>query len=113
MKKRVIIFGGTGIAILIGALFFYFFYLGSPSRQALATVNGEKITVEQFNGELAKVQEPLQTMYKEEPDKIVEGLIIKALLLQEAKKQGITPPTKTYKDGTKIPPRLMKPWLVN
>jgi thioredoxin 1 len=101
MKKRVIIFGGTGIVILIGALFFYFFYLVSPSRKVLATVNGERITVEQFNGELAKVQEPLQTMYKEEPDKIVEGLIIKALLLQEAKKQGITPPVKTYKDVAK------------
>lgn len=106
MKKKVIIFGGVGIVILIGALLFYFFYLGTPSRQALATVNGEKITLEQFNSELAKVQEPLQTMYKEEPDKIVEGMVIKALLIQEAKKQGVTPPVKTYKDGAKdsLPP---------
>src|SRR5512135_2254247 len=99
--KKAVIFGGVGIVILIGALLFYFFYLGTPSRQALATVNGEKITLEQFNSELAKVQEPLQTMYKEEPDKIVEGMIIKALLIQEAKKQGATPPVKTYKDGAK------------
>jgi len=106
MKKKAVIFGGMGIVLLIGALLFYFFYLGNPSRQALATVNGEKITVEQFNNELTKVQEPLQTMYKEEPDKIVEGMIIKALLIQEAKKQGVTPPVKTFKDGAKdsLPP---------
>ncbi len=106
MKKKAVIFGGVGIVILIGVLLFYFLYLGNPSRQALATVNGEKITVEQFNNELAKVQEPLQTMYKEEPDKIVEGMIIKALLIQEAKKQGVTPPVKTYKDEAKdsLPP---------
>ena len=101
MKRKAIIFGSLGVVVLLGALLFYFFYLGNPSRQALATVNGEKITVEQFNNELTKVQEPLQTMYKEEPDKIVEGMIIKALLIQEAKKQGVTPPVKTYKDAAK------------
>jgi len=101
MKRKAIIFGSLGIVVLLGALLFYFFYLGNPSRQALATVNGEKITFEQFNNELTKVQEPLQTMYKEEPDKIVEGMIIKALLIQEAKKQGVTPPVKTYKDAAK------------
>jgi len=106
MKRKAIIFGSLGVVVLLGALLFYFFYLGNPSRQALATVNGEKITVEQFNNELTKVQEPLQTMYKEEPDKIVEGMIIKALLIQEAKKQGVTPPVKTYKDAAKdaLPP---------
>jgi thioredoxin 1 len=101
MKKKIIIFGSVGVAILIGALLFYFLVLGNPSRQTLATINGEKVTGEQFDKELIKIQEPLQTMYKEEPEKLLEGIIMKALLLQEAKKQGITPPTKTYKDGDK------------
>jgi len=101
MKKKIIIFGSVGVALLIGALLFYFLYLGNPSRQTLATINGEKVTGEQFDKELIKIQEPLQTMYKEEPEKLLEGIIMKALLLQEAKKQGITPPTKTYKDGDK------------
>ena len=106
MKKKIIIFGSAGVAILIGALLFYFLYLGNPSRQTLATINGEKVTGEQFDKELIKIQEPLQAMYKEEPEKLLEGIIMKALLLQEAKKQGITPPTKTYKDGDKdsLPP---------
>jgi thioredoxin 1 len=106
MKKKIIIFGSVGVAILVGALLFYFLYLGNPSRQSLATINGEKVTGEQFDKELTKIQEPLQTMYKEEPEKLLEGIIMKALLLQEAKKQGITPPTKTYKDGDKdsLPP---------
>ena len=106
MKKKIIIFGSVGVAVLVGALLFYFLYLGNPSRQSLATINGEKVTGEQFDKELTKIQEPLQTMYKEEPEKLLEGIIMKALLLQEAKKQGITPPTKTYKDGDKdsLPP---------
>jgi thioredoxin 1 len=101
MKKKIIIFGSAGVAILIGGLLFYFLYLGHPSQQTLATINGEKVTGEQFDKELIKIQEPLQTMYKEEPEKLLEGIIMKALLLQEAKKQGITPPPKTYKDGDK------------
>ena len=93
------IFGGIGVVLLAGGLLFYFLYLGNPSQKALAHVNGEKITLEQFNKELAKIQEPMQTMYKEEPEKLLEGMIVRILLIQEAKKQGITPPVKTYKDG--------------
>ena len=102
MNKKIAIFGGIGIVvILIGALLFYFLYLGNPSHSVLANVNGEKITLEQYNKELAKMQEPLQTMYKEEPEKVIEGIIVKVLLIQEAKKQGIKPPVKTYKDAGK------------
>jgi thioredoxin 1 len=106
MKKKIIILGSVGIVILAGALLFYSLYLGNPSRQSLATVNGEKVTREQFDKELTKIQEPLQTMYREEPEKLLEGIVMKALLLQEAKKQGITPPAKTYKDSGKdsLPP---------
>ena len=101
MNKKIMIFGGIGVVLVVGALLFYFLTLGSPSHKALAHVNGEKITLEQFNKELAKIQEPMQTMYREEPDKILEGIIVRILLIQEAKKQGVTPPVKTYKDGDK------------
>ena len=72
------IFGGIGVVLLAGALLFYFFYLGNPSRQILANVNGEKIALEQFNKELEKIPEPLKTMYKEEPEKLIEGMIVKS-----------------------------------
>jgi len=101
-SKRVPILAGAGIAVvIIGALLFYFFYLGSPSRQVLAHVNGEQITLEQYNKELTKLQEPIKSMYMEEPEKLIEGIIVRVLLIQEAKKQGIKPPVKTYKDAGK------------
>jgi thioredoxin 1 len=102
MKRKVIIYVAIAIVVLAGALLFYFFYLESPNRQVLARVNDEKVTVEQFNKELAKVETPLiRDMLQEEPDKFLEGMIMKTLVLQEAKKQGISAPTKTYKDTTK------------
>jgi thioredoxin 1 len=100
-KRKIIVFGAIGLAIIAGALF-YFFYLQSPNRQVLARVNDEKVTVEQFNKELAKVETPLiRDMLLEEPDKFLEGVIMKTLILQEAKKQGLSAPVKTYKDTTK------------
>jgi thioredoxin 1 len=101
MKQKILIFGGAAAVILAGAILFYFFYLKSPSREALARVNGESITVEQFNKELGKLEDPLGQMYREEPSQFLEGMIIKTLLIQEARKQGISPPVKTYKDTEK------------
>jgi thioredoxin len=104
-KRKIIIFVAAAMVILLGAFLFYFFYLGHPSRQALARVNDEKVTVEQFNKELTKVDTPLiRDMLREEPDKFLEGMIMKVLLLQEAKKQGFSAPVKTYKDEGKNAP---------
>ena len=102
MKQKIIIIGVIIILILAGA--FYFFYFGNPSRQNLAQVNGEKITVEQFNKELSQLETPLREMYREQPLQFLEGMIIKTILLQEAKKQNISAPVKTYKDTTKDAP---------
>jgi len=101
MKGKILIFGGVAIVILAGAFLVYFLYLGSPSRQILAQVNGEKITVEEFNNEASKVEDPFRQMYKEEPQPFLEEMIVKKLLLQEAKREGISPPVKTYKDKEK------------
>jgi thioredoxin 1 len=101
MKRKIIILGAVLVGLLAGAFLFYFFYIGNPSRQALAQVNAEKITVEKFNRELAKMEDPLRQMYQEEPSQFLEGMIIKTLLIQEARKQGISPPVKTFKDTEK------------
>jgi len=100
-KRKFILIGIAVILLLAGASLFNFLYLGHPSRQVLAKVNGEKITVEQFDKELANVEGPIRDMYKEEPDKFLEGIIIKMLLLQEGKKQGLSAPAKTFKDTEK------------
>jgi len=102
----MILFGVIAAVLLVGAVLFYFFYMGSPSRQVLAQVNGEKITVEEFNTEIAKVEDPLGQMYREEPQPFLEEIVVKKLLLQEAKRESISPPVKTYKDKEKdaLPP---------
>jgi thioredoxin 1 len=103
-KRKIIIFGAIGLAIIAGAILFYFFYLQNPSRQVLARVNDEKITVEQFNKEIAKVEPPLiRDMFREEPNNLLERMIVRTLLLQEAKKQGLSAPVKTYKDPANKP----------
>jgi thioredoxin 1 len=106
MKRKIIIFGAIFIAVLAGAFLFYFLYFGNPSRQILAQVNDEKITVEQLNKEVAKLENPLREMFQEEPLQFLEGMITKRLLLQEAKKQGFSAPVKTFKDTSKdsLPP---------
>jgi thioredoxin 1 len=100
-KQKTMIIVGIAIVVLVAAALFYFLYLGSPGRQVLASVNGEKITVEQFNKEVEKVKLPERDMFKEEPQQFIEGMVLRLLLLQEAKKQGTTVPPKTYKDTDK------------
>lgn len=104
-RKTIILFSLIIILLLGGALGVYFLYFGNPNRQVLARVNGETITVAQFDKELSKVETPLmREMLREEPQKFLEGMIINFLILQEAKKQGITTPIKTYKDIDKESP---------
>jgi thioredoxin 1 len=102
MNRKTIIFAAIAIVILAGGFLFYFFYLQNPSRKILAQVNDEKITLEQFNKEIDKAEPPLiRDMFREEPNNLLERMIMRALLLQEAKKQGVSAPVKTYKDGAK------------
>ena len=101
MKRKTIIIGAVIFILLVAGFLFYFLYLENPSRQILAQVNGEKITVEQFNKELEKVESPFKEMFKEDPQPFLENIVVQRLLLQEAKKQGLTAPVKTYKDTAK------------
>src|SRR5512147_2168953 len=109
-KPKPLIFGAIAIVVVAGALFFYFFagqpfkYLLFPSQRVLAQVNDDTITVDQFDKELAKVEPALiREMLREEPNNLLERMIVRALLLQEAKKQGVSAPTKTYKDAAANP----------
>ena len=91
MRLRSIIIGAILIVMLVGASLFYLFYPGGSGAQVLATVNGEKITVDLFNQEIAKVKEPNRGIIKEDPAKVLETMIMRTLILQEAKKQGLLP----------------------
>jgi len=104
MKRKPLIFIAIAVVVLAGAILFYFLYLQHPSRQVLARVNDDKITVDQFNRELAKVEPALiREMLREEPNNLLERMIVRTLLLQEAKKEGVSAPVKTYKDAASNP----------
>jgi thioredoxin 1 len=62
-----------------------------PIRLRWNSPNGEKITVERFLQEVEKVEEPSRGMVKENPAEFLDMMIMKALVLQEARKQGIQP----------------------
>ena len=95
MKAKLLIIGGAVLVLLAGALS-YVYFGGKASANTLASVNGEKITVERFSQEIEKIQEPNRGMLKEDPAKFLDMLIMKALLLQEMRKQG-SPPVKEDK----------------
>jgi len=88
VKRKYYVIGGVVFVLLAGALFYYLFFVSKNSGQALAMVNGEEITVERFFQEVDKIQEPTRAMFKEEPAEFLEVIIMKTLLLQEARKDG-------------------------
>ncbi|HUL31166.1 MAG TPA: hypothetical protein VLZ03_12010, partial [Thermodesulfobacteriota bacterium] len=72
MSRKTILLAAAAIAVVAGAVLFYFFYLQNPSRLVLARVDGEKITVRQFNKEIDKLEPPLiRDMFREEPGKFL------------------------------------------
>ena len=91
MRRRSITIGIILVVVLGGASLFYLFYPEGSGRQVLATVNGEKITVDHFNQKTAKLKEPTRGIIKEDPAKFLETMIMRTLILQEAKKQGLLP----------------------
>jgi len=94
MRRRSITIGIILVVVLGGASLFYLFYPEGSGRQVLATVNGEKITVDHFNQEIVKLKEPTRGIIKEDPAKFLETMIMRALILQEAKNQGLIPDTE-------------------
>ena len=91
MWRKSNIIGAIVIIFFAGVYYFYLFYPGESGGQVLATVNDEKITVDHFNQEIAKVKEPSREIIKEDPAKFLETMIMRKLVLQEAKKQGLLP----------------------
>lgn len=83
-KKRIKQLGiSLGIIVVLIALVFLVI---RPSKDVVATVNGEKITVDEFK----MLYDKVVTLSPDLPkDKILDQLISNKALVQEAKKQGI------------------------
>ena len=91
MKKKHIVIGSAVLVILAAAAVSYLLFVEGSGAGALASVNGEKITIDGFLQEVGKIQEPTRGMIKENPAEFLDMLIMKTLLVQEMKKQGIQP----------------------
>jgi hypothetical protein len=79
------------LAVAVGVLVFGYlkFFAWNPERQKLAVINDRTITVAQFDRELAKVPSPFQEVFREEPRQYLEQIIMKEVLLQEARRLGV------------------------
>jgi thioredoxin 1 len=85
MKKRIII---AGVLVLVAAAALFLLYSNRGEARILATVNEEAITVEKFMKEADKLEESNRDMVMENPSMLMDLLIMKALLLQEAEDRG-------------------------
>jgi thioredoxin 1 len=95
VKTKSVVIGAAFVVVLAGAVLLYSLFASGAGGKALASVNGEKISVDRFLLEVEKIEEPTRGMIKEDPAQYLDMMIMKALVLQEAKKQGIQP----RKDG--------------
>ncbi|MGA2955697.1 MAG: thioredoxin domain-containing protein [Thermodesulfobacteriota bacterium] len=79
------------LGVIIAAVVFGYlkFFAWNPERQKLAVINDRKITVAQFERDLAKVPPPFQEVLREEPKQFLEQMILKEVLLEEARRQGV------------------------
>jgi thioredoxin 1 len=107
VKAKLFVIGGAVLVLLAGAVS-YVVFGGKDSGKALASVNGEEITVDRFLQEVEKVQEPTRGMFKEDPAKFLDMMIMKALLLQEIRKQGSQPGKEEKGEETAIQEFLQK-----
>ncbi len=64
--------------------------------EVLATVNGEKITVADLQSELEGMDEEFRSIYEEAKDELLEDMIARKVLLQEAKRLHVAE-TAVYK----------------
>ncbi len=94
-KAKINLIAGIIIGIIIICLFVLYLtgcdtvdFSKTPSRDAAATVNGESITIQDINEQYDRVPEEYKQFITKEM--ILNQSIDELLLLQEAKKQGIS-----------------------
>lgn len=93
-KKWKIAVLALTVVIIVGGIATYLFTIGPLGKPVLVTVNGEKITVALFQEELLKIDPAIRDVVKGDPGKLIDMLINRALLLQQAKKEGIAVPKR-------------------
>jgi thioredoxin 1 len=96
MNKKIKITIAALAVLILGGVAAYLFTIGPLGKTVLASVNGEKITVARFQAEVNKIDPATRDLVKEDPGKMLDVMVTRTLLLQQAKKEGVTAP----KEGT-------------
>ncbi|MDA8123737.1 MAG: thioredoxin domain-containing protein [Deltaproteobacteria bacterium] len=78
--------------LVLGGFAVYLFTIGPLGKPVLASVNGETISVARFQAELEKIDPATRDLVKEDPGKMLDVMITRTLLLQQAKKEGVAAP---------------------
>lgn len=84
-KKLIIV---AGVLVLLAAAAAFMFYSKKGEAVVLAMVNGQPITQNRLLEEIETIEEPNRSMVKENPAGLLDMMIMKMLLLQEAGVQG-------------------------
>ncbi len=91
-KKWKILLLGAAAVIIVGSVAAYVYTAGPLGGSVLATVNDEKISVNTFQKELDTLESAARDLVKEDPGKLLDVMINRSLLLQQAKREGFTAP---------------------
>jgi thioredoxin 1 len=59
------------------------------SNAVVAEVNGQRITIKHVQDQMANLPEELRDVYEQEPEGILNQLIVMALLMQESRRRGL------------------------
>jgi thioredoxin 1 len=94
MKKWKIVILVLTAAIIVAGAATYLFTIGPLGKPVLAAVNGEKIPVARFQEELGKTDPAARELLKEDPGRLLDVIVNRTLLLQQAKKEGVAAPQK-------------------
>jgi len=71
------------------SLFLWIGACGRGERAIVAEVNGQRITVKDFQDEMARTPQEMRTISEQNPTEVLDRLIAMTLLLQEAKRRGL------------------------
>jgi thioredoxin 1 len=84
---------GFGLWFLLMVIISLLLWIGACGRGSqktvVAEVNGQRITVKDFQDELARTPADMRPVYEQEPEEVLDRLISVTLLLQEAKRKGL------------------------
>jgi len=98
-KKWKITILVLAVMAIVGGAAAYLFTIGPLGKPVIATVNGEKIPVALFRTSLEKIDPSSRDLINESPQKLLDLIINRTLLLQQARKEGVAAP----KEGNAVP----------